>query len=616
MTQAEITGGDPVENIEDNVGGPRWAADAPRGGRTVLNRVLKEAAVVPLFLGQTFIQSLRDVGYDSTTSALCEHVDNSIGAGATEVRVYFRQTGQRAGNLQTDVLVYDNGRGMAPNVLQVATSFGGSMSYGSRTGIGRFGMGMKTAALSLTPAVEIYSWLEPKAIYRMILDTNAIGRDKTNLISLPSPEFLTEFGTDVGEFFTRPMGFPKARAEQSLLAESGDIDTALPTSGTVVYMPDCDRLSYATAKTLVEHCTKEMARVYRRHINKGLKLYVNNRLLDAVDPTFSMPSARHAAIDGLKTRASRLVLSRKVPINRANGAPVEILVKLFALPIEEWSDLPRKIQKNDLGVFSGHNISVLRNDREVFAGYLPDIVKRHGDTNWFRIEIDFPGELDEAFGVAANKQGVRLQGQVVDAINKAVGDDVTSVRDEVKRVQAKRSTAKRANVPSESELRATEADPFQPDALDNLTDEQREQLDDNLRGLAIGLKREGESDEAAFERVKQSKFLITYRHDEYWPFYHVESKFGRIILTINTVHPFFTELYEPLMKASLPEDEHDAVDPATAPAPKGPSVILELMLFSLARAQSVLGRENPEAARVFETLRRNWSETFRIQLSH
>src|ERR1700722_8964719 len=123
---------------------PNWAPDAPRGGRAVLTRALKESATVPLFLAQTFVQSLRDVGYDSTTSALCEHVDNAIGAEAKEVRIFFRQTG-RKGEYQTDILVYDNGRGMAPNVLKVATSFGGSMSYGSRSGIGRFGMGMKTA---------------------------------------------------------------------------------------------------------------------------------------------------------------------------------------------------------------------------------------------------------------------------------------------------------------------------------------------------------------------------------------------------------------------------------------------------------------------------------------
>jgi hypothetical protein len=51
---------------------PQWGDDAPRGGRTVLQRILKDGAAVPLFLGQTLVNSLRDMGYNSTTSALCE----------------------------------------------------------------------------------------------------------------------------------------------------------------------------------------------------------------------------------------------------------------------------------------------------------------------------------------------------------------------------------------------------------------------------------------------------------------------------------------------------------------------------------------------------------------
>ena len=120
-----------------------WSKDAPKGGRAVLNRVLKEGASVPLFFAQTLISSLRDVGYNNTTSALCEHVDNAVQADATEIRVFFRQQGKR-GEYTIDAAVYDNGRGMAPNVLKVATSFGGSMSFNNRDGIGRFGMGMKT----------------------------------------------------------------------------------------------------------------------------------------------------------------------------------------------------------------------------------------------------------------------------------------------------------------------------------------------------------------------------------------------------------------------------------------------------------------------------------------
>lgn len=268
-----------------NTFAPTWSSDAPRGGRTVMARALKDSAAVPLFLAQTFVQSLRDVGYDSTTSALCEHVDNAIGANATEVRVFFRQAGKK-GNLSTDILVQDNGIGMAPNVLKVATSFGGSMAFNNRSGIGRFGMGMKTAGLSMAPAIEIISWQEQGSYYRMILDTEAIGRDKANLIALDDPDFLSTLDTDIAGFFANPMSFPKDATEQHLLAPYGvRIEDALGKSGTIVYMPECDRLSSALAKTLVEDATKTFAHVYRRTASYDLAPTIElriDRLLDRI----------------------------------------------------------------------------------------------------------------------------------------------------------------------------------------------------------------------------------------------------------------------------------------------------------------------------------------------
>jgi hypothetical protein len=181
-----------------------WGPDSPRGGKAVLGRIMKENATVPLFFSQTMIQSLRDVGYNNTTSALCEHVDNALQAGASEIRVYFRQTGKR-GDYQLDAAVYDNGSGMSPTVLKVATSFGGSTTFGNRKGIGRFGMGMKTAALSMSPTMELYSWQEPGAIYNMTLDVEAIGKDRRNLVDLPEPVLLTELPDEVAELFIKAM---------------------------------------------------------------------------------------------------------------------------------------------------------------------------------------------------------------------------------------------------------------------------------------------------------------------------------------------------------------------------------------------------------------------------
>lgn len=613
---------DGTNDEPDDVGekfSPNWAADAPRGGRAVLTRILKESATVPLFFAQTLVQSLRDVGYNTTTSALCEHVDNAIEADATEIRVFFRQFG-RKGAYETDILVYDNGKGMPANVLKVATSFGGSMSYGNRKGIGRFGMGMKTAALSMSPLIEIYSWQESRAFYNMALDTNEIGRDRSNLVSLPEPTFSSTLPVPVAEMFTRAMGFPKDASEQRLLAPAEtDVYDQLGPHGTIVFMPDCDRLTYATDRKLVEDCVKEMARIYRRQISKGLRLYINNRLTQAVDPTYSMPSARHTTVEGLGVKTSRLVVPKtvQIPLSDTTTETAPVHIKVYALPIEDWSKLPRKVQSNALRLFDGQVVSILRNDREVHAGYLQGVVAKHSETHWLRVEIDFSGELDEAFGVASNKQGVRLKSYVADLIASVIEGDITTVRQEIRRVQAKNATEKASAKQSTSEARATETDAFQPQRFDaSLTPDEQQQMEANLRGLAVGFKRDGETDEEVYQRVLSSRYLITFRDDQYWPFYHVEHKFGRVILTINTAHAFFTHLYKPLIDLEIKEAvEGDPPTDQSVPASKGPILALELLLLSMARAQSMMSLDNSDIANTFETFRRSWSDTYRIQLT-
>jgi hypothetical protein len=596
-----------------------WGTDAPRGGKAVVNRILKEGATVPLFFAQTLIASLRDVGYNTTTSAICEHVDNAIEADATEVRVYFRQSGKK-GDYQIDAAVYDNGHGMAPTVMKVATSFGGSLNYNNRNGIGRFGMGMKTAALSMSPVMELYSWQEG-AFYDITLDVEAIGKDRSNLVELPDPTLVTDLPDEVSGLFLKPMGWPTDHAEQELLAlDETDLTKRLGRSGTIVYMPTCDRLTFAKARSLVEHAVTEMARVYRRPIADGLKLYVNNRRVEAFDPTYSMANARHVrALEGV-AKHSRLVLSKPIDI-KVNGVAdvtAPITVKLYKLPIEEWVGLPRKTLKNDLRIFDGLTVSILRNNREVFAGELPELITRHSVRYWYRVQIDFPGVLDEAFGVAANKQGVRMKDYVLAALEAEIGDEIATLNAEIKRFQGAQASARAAAKPSISETLAKEADPYQVKPFDeSLSPEEREQLDANLRGLAAGLKRDDETDEEAFERVKASKYLICFRHDAYWPFYHVEHRFGRVILTINTAHGFFSELYEPVKKLSGNQAVEETADgPPAQETEHGPIVALELLLLSLARTQSLLSANNEDARKLLENLRREWSEAYRIQLQH
>ena len=210
---------------------------------------------------------------------------------------------------------------------------------------------MKAAALSMGPVLEIYSWQEPGAIYRMILDTVDLSNKTTNVVQLPEPVLVDTLPPEVREILVQSMVFPKNAAEQEILAESDEVlMERLGASGTIVYIPDCDRLTYRTAKTLVDHATKEMARIYRRYLKDGRNLFIHNRRVRPFDPTYRMEEAIHASIAELGEKRSRLIQSWTIPIPVEEESEVtrDITVSLFILPIEAWGQLSRKVQKNDL----------------------------------------------------------------------------------------------------------------------------------------------------------------------------------------------------------------------------------------------------------------------------
>ena len=99
---------------------------------------------------------------------------------------------------------------------------------------------------------------------------------------------------------------------------------------------------------------------------KGIELYINNRLVEPFDPTYSMAAARHAKIPEIKVKESRLVFSRVIDVKRKennrqdpeNMETAPATVRLYALPIEDWGTLPLKIRKNDLHLYDDNTISI------------------------------------------------------------------------------------------------------------------------------------------------------------------------------------------------------------------------------------------------------------------
>lgn len=608
----------------------QWGVDAPKGARAVFSRIVKEGANVPLFLGQTMINALRDLGYNHTTSASCEHVDNSYQWGAQDVRLYFHEKGSKKAR-KIDVLVLDDGVGMSPNVLRAVTAFGGSLCYDNRETVGKYGMGMKAAALGMGPTLEIYSWQEKGAIYRMILDTAEISNKNTNVVQLPEPVFVDSLPPEIREILVRPLTFPKNAEEQDVLAGSDeDLSEHLGKSGTIVYIPDCDRLTYRTAKGLVDHATKEMARIYRRYLKEGRNLFINNRRIRPFDPTYRMDEAIHPSIIALQDKKGRLVQSWTIDIPVEEDSPVkrEITVRLFLLPIETWDQLGRTVLRNALRVFDDTGISFVRNGREVYMGPVAAITGKSGTRDsWWRLEIDFPAALDEAMGVAVNKQGVRLKAYVVEIIKKAIQSELSNVKSRIEQHWSFRAAEAAQSKVREAEQRASEAEALQSTHLPEpaMTPDEKHEYENRLRVLASGLKRSEESDEQAYDRILKSKYITDFKHDDDAPFYRVDYKLSKIILRINTAHPFFNALYKPLAQIAKRsadiriggEDEEIALDTELVKACADALITLELTLLSLARTQSEMTLNDPEGntQRMLDKLRRQWSLNLLNQLS-
>jgi hypothetical protein len=639
----------PADPPPDTGSTPKFGDQVSTGVKRVFASILKENVKVPLFIGQTMAESMRDVGYLDTTTAICEHVDNALAANASEIRIYFRERRERrerrgrgrppAGKI--DILIYDNGRGMEPLVLRAASAFGGSMGFGNRTSLGRFGVGMKAAALSQGPTLDIYSWQEPTAVYNVCLDLKEISRQNANVVYVPDPEFSRSLPYEIQEILTDQMTYPNRELSPDLepLAENpDDLEAALGRSGTIVFIPECDRLSKSSTKGLVDDAVKAMSRIYRNFLAQGKNIYINNRPLTFFDPTYRSRSAWHvhaleayARETGLEIAemVSRAVMDdEEVPIAVAADSdrthPVRI--RLVMLP-ESWYDLGRTVLKN-IRVFTDEDkgVSILRNGREIQIGPFYKLVKSLTTRDvWWRLEIDFPGGLDEAFGVFVNKQGIRPQEHVILALHKAINQQLVRVRNRIREIQARRSSSDNAPKASDPERKATEAEAFQATVLPKPL-LKGEELEQHLKTMAFHHRRGEETEQQALDRIRSSTYLTTFKHDPDAPFYRVDfdADAAKVVLTLNSAHPFYDLVYRPLMdlevqcrRVQVDADDHDA-DPDLGQLAKRALEGLQLTLFSLARTQAALTENDQDSdaptSRLFDRLRKQWSMNLETQL--
>lgn len=138
------------------------------------------------------LEALRGLGY-SAAAALADIIDNSVSAGANEVRIDFVWSGKTS-----RISVLDDGRGMTDPELESAMRLGDKCPLDERdpSDLGRFGMGLKTASFSQCRRLTVASVKAGNlSCLRWDLDALAANPDKGWLLfegpALGSENFLS-----------------------------------------------------------------------------------------------------------------------------------------------------------------------------------------------------------------------------------------------------------------------------------------------------------------------------------------------------------------------------------------------------------------------------------------
>jgi hypothetical protein len=314
----------------------------------------------------TFIDAIRDAGYRGPASALAELVDNAFEAGATTVRIDLAE-----GSSEPIVTVADDGCGMKPSILPLALQFGGSTRFGSRAGLGRYGMGLPAGSVSQARRVDVFTWTRPGHVYWSCLDVDRIRAGTMDVV-------------------------PVARRQESPIR-------CETRSGTLIIWSACDRLRGRIGPRLFGSIRGDLGRVFREHLAAGREIIVNGTPVTPVDPLLRDVPSRDAAsapygppldfevelVDAAK-RSRRSVVS----------------VRFVELPVAAWHALPNA-EKRALGISKGAGVSILRAEREIdFGWFFMGAKRRENYDDWWRCEIRFQPELDEFFGVTHTKQGI------------------------------------------------------------------------------------------------------------------------------------------------------------------------------------------------------------------
>lgn len=347
----------------------------------------------------TALESMRESDFDCY-SAYGEVIDNSIQAGANEIRIHFKPKEGAPGKI-AQVLFADNGQGMDKDLLHKCLKLGHSSRYNDRNGIGRFGVGMTLGAIHECRRIEVYSKTELSEWLYTYIDLDEI--KEGTLEYIPEPIHKD----------------PSTDKNITGLAEF------IKDSGTLIVWRKYDR-QIESLDNIIDESHFWIGRTFRKFIwgvaksyDYPVKISINNKDVKAFDPLFVTKDKTGFEEEPAAESLVPSIINWNIPHdvlkeNSELGAISKILINMSFLPEEYRRSRGAGGDQfaKDRGIDRNEGVSIMRSDREVFFGLIPHANALNGSndgdrniTRFIGCEISFEPELDREFEVKNIKRG-------------------------------------------------------------------------------------------------------------------------------------------------------------------------------------------------------------------
>ena len=337
------------------------------------------------------IRSMRHLGYNNY-SAVKDILDNCNDAEAPWIKVSVQP---KKGEYPYDITIADNGVGMDWDTLDQALKLGSDTERNEVSDLGKFGMGLVTASLSICRRVEVITKRAGGDILHSIQDVDEVERQNA---------------------FVKFLGF--ADEEAQLLFES-----LLPgeKSGTVVRLLHCDHLSNKDLRSFTNKLRKEIGQTYRIFLASGQRqIFVDGVQVQPIDPL-------------MLAEGGELQSDETWPVKYTDREGVEredkIRVRVALLPdYGQYGNADRGINIPNQGIY------LLRNYREIAAGETLGIkgFTKHNEANRIRAEVYVPATLDDLMGVDFTKQKPDPKQAMLDKLIEALLPQIKGLRSRVR----------------------------------------------------------------------------------------------------------------------------------------------------------------------------------------